>query len=82
MCHIQQENALVLDTESPKSPSSGNLLHVEEGCVAWDPHFSKQCAVGIGAALKLVDTRDMEVTAAHHTAHDEAIRYVSNNKFY
>ena len=51
--------------------------HIEEGCIAWDPHSSKQCAVGIGSALKLVDTREMEVTAHHATAHDETIRYVS-----
>jgi hypothetical protein len=60
-----------------KEASSGDAnagTYVEEGCVAWDPHASKQCAVGIGCALKLVDTREMEVVNQHGTAHDETIR--------
>jgi hypothetical protein len=52
-------------------------MYVEEGCISWDPHASKHCAVGLGSALKLVDTREMEVTAQHAGAHDETIRYAS-----
>lgn len=61
--------------DSQKSDAGNTVFpHVEEGSVAWDPHSSKQCAVGIGGALKLVDTREMEITAEHTNAHDEAIR--------
>ena len=75
---LQQSHALILD-EDTKAASGGAQtglgLHVEEGCIAWDPHSAKQCAVGLGCGLKLVDTREMEVTAHHATAHDETIRY-------
>jgi hypothetical protein len=73
----------VLDFES--NATQGNdlsaAMYVEEGCIAWDPHASKQCAVGLGNGLKLVDTREMEVTAHHATAHDETVRCVCT-RFY
>jgi hypothetical protein len=72
----QQANALVLSENSKSDDQKGwsGGAHLEEGCIAWDPHSSQQCAVGLGNALKLVDTREMEVTAHHATAHDETIR--------
>ena len=76
-CILQQENALLLDfDEKNTSAAGGNVVskYTEEGCVAWDPHSANQCAVGIGSGLKLVDTREMEVTAQHHTAHENTIR--------
>jgi hypothetical protein len=48
--------------------------YTEEGSAAWDPHSPKLCAVTIGCALKLVDTREMEVTSQQLNAHDETIR--------
>jgi len=63
---------------SSSSGSTGKKI-VEEGCVAWDPHASKQCAVGIDRSLRIVDTREMEVCAEQPGAHAEAIRSVDYN---
>lgn len=68
---------LDFDTKAGADLNATANSYVEEGCIAWDPHASRQCAVGIGCALKLVDTREMEVANQHLTAHDEAIRYVA-----
>jgi hypothetical protein len=70
----------VLDFESTSNQGGDDLnaaMYVEEGCIAWDPHAAKHCAVGLGGALKLVDTREMEITAQHASAHDETIRYAN-----
>jgi EARP and GARP complex-interacting protein 1 len=69
---------LILDFESKQNGSSGGGF-VEEGCISWDPHSSKQCAVGIGKGLRIVDTREMEVVHAQPNAHDETIRCVDYN---
>ncbi|KAJ1432272.1 hypothetical protein B484DRAFT_447906 [Ochromonadaceae sp. CCMP2298] len=68
---ISLDNGLALDDES-----QGFL---QEGCVAWDPHNSKQCAVGLGRALRIVDTREMEITSEQIGAHEESIRSVDYN---
>ena len=63
------------DASAGTGVDRAGAMYIEEGCVAWDPHSAKQCAVGIGSALKLVDTREMEITSQQLKAHDEAIRY-------
>lgn len=66
---------LDFDAKAGKGSADANAgRYVEEGCIAWDPHNAKQCAVGIGCALKLVDTREMEVVNQYASAHDETIR--------
>lgn len=72
---------MVLDyDENNRNSSADGLMgtggaHIEEGCIAWDRHSSRLCAVGYGKDLKLVDTREMEVTSTKTDAHDGNIRW-------
>jgi WD40 repeat protein len=65
------ESSISLDNGLPLGDES---QYLQEGCVCWDPHNAKQCAVGLGRALRLVDTREMEITSEQVGAHEENIR--------
>lgn len=68
------------DADGSTVPTTAKELGgLEEFTVAWDPHSSKQCAFGSGDLLRLVDTREMEVTAEKQRVHDGNIMSIDYN---
>ena len=73
-------NALAL-TQSDDTSSNGNDTSIfpQPAVLAWDPHHKDVFTVGYGSRLQVCDSREMETTAQHLTAHRGCIRDIDYN---